>query len=297
MRILPRRLVATLACLAVAAGVAAGCSPVFGGGAPPPAGIGPGHYPSVRAAFEAAWWGAPVSAVSYMETVVIPRESGWDPCAVNPGLGSPGACGLIQPSSAAGLLQLLGHYDLIDSIPGCTVFGFAWWQDPYCNARAGFLLSGGGHNLAPWDGPYLAVYRMAHTSRPRVLSTSGGDPHDLPFAMLDSLGRWYYVAAANLYAEALAAQVPTYSHSFSSGGCPSTAGATAPAGFPSSITQRESGGDPNAVNASSGACGPAQILPSHFGPGGGCQGMTYSECWATLWDGGAGGSNWSETGG
>lgn len=71
-------------------------------------------------------------------------------------------------------------------------------------------------------------------------------------------------------------------------------GSSAPPGFPGSVIQRESGGDPNAVNGSSGAYGCAQILPSHFSSGG-CQGMSYDQCWAYLWAGGAGASNWALT--
>lgn len=79
-----------------------------------------------------------------------------------------------------------------------------------------------------------------------------------------------------------------------SGGCgvPPDDGA-APAGFPDSVIQRESGGDRTASNGSH--IGRAQIACSHYGPGGGCVGLSYSECWAKLWDGGAGASNWAET--
>jgi hypothetical protein len=44
----------------------------------------------------------------------------------------------------------------------------------------------------------------------------------------------------------------------------------------------------------------AQILPEHFngwpnGQPGACAGMSYDECWALLWNDGAGAGNWSAT--
>jgi hypothetical protein len=56
-----------------------------------------------------------------------------------------------------------------------------------------------------------------------------------------------------------------------------------PAGFPDYIIWRESRGDPNAYNASSGAMGCAQILRSHFNPGGTCDGLGYADCWAKMY--------------
>lgn len=70
-----------------------------------------------------------------------------------------------------------------------------------------------------------------------------------------------------------------------------TCAAMAPPGFPDYIIQRESRGDPNARNPS-GAYGCAQIMPEHFSSGA-CQGLDYAACWARLWAGGAGASNWS----
>lgn len=67
-----------------------------------------------------------------------------------------------------------------------------------------------------------------------------------------------------------------------------------PAGFPDSIIQRESGGNPGAVNPSSGAAGCAQIMPFHFSRGQ-CVGLSYQDCWARLWAGGAGASHWACT--
>jgi hypothetical protein len=66
-----------------------------------------------------------------------------------------------------------------------------------------------------------------------------------------------------------------------------------PAGFPDSIIWRESRGDPNAHNPS-GAHGCAQIMPFHFSRGS-CVGLSYAECWAKLWAGGAGASHWACT--
>lgn len=66
-----------------------------------------------------------------------------------------------------------------------------------------------------------------------------------------------------------------------------------PEGFPDYIIDRESGGNPNAVNPRSGALGCAQILPSWFQRG--CSGMSYADCWAAMWNGGKGASNWACT--
>lgn len=71
--------------------------------------------------------------------------------------------------------------------------------------------------------------------------------------------------------------------------------ASKPEGFPDSIIWRESRGDPNAVNSNGGASGCAQIMPFWFAPGGGCYGLAYDECWARMWNGGKGASNWACT--
>ncbi len=133
------RILKPLLALGIAA-VFAGVLPACGGGAAPP-----GVDPAIPAAFERAWAGAPPGAVSYMERVVIPRESGWDPCAFYPGRHDCTA----TPSTAKGLLALLNHDDLLHAV--CPYQYFAW-SDPGCNARAGFFLSGGGHDLSPWGG-------------------------------------------------------------------------------------------------------------------------------------------------
>lgn len=43
--------------------------------------------------------------------------------------------------------------------------------------------------------------------------------------------------------------------------------------IPDYIIQRESGGNPYAVNSSSGAFGCAQVMPFHWAPGGACEGL------------------------
>jgi hypothetical protein len=153
--------------------------------------------------------------------------------------------------------------------------------------------------------------------RAEVNTVTGARPDDYSVeAVMDYLSwaaqqQWYYVAAANAYAAGIAAQQtaalvtreapsspprtwhPSGAPASGGGGGVSGCGATPPPGFPAYIIQRESGGDCGAVNSSSGALGPAQILPSHFAPGGGCAGLSYSACWAALWANGAGASNWS----
>ena len=67
----------------------------------------------------------------------------------------------------------------------------------------------------------------------------------------------------------------------------------APAGFPEGVIQRESSGNRAASNGSH--FGRAQLSCEHYASGGGCVGLSYSECWSKLWAGGAGASNWQET--
>ena len=67
----------------------------------------------------------------------------------------------------------------------------------------------------------------------------------------------------------------------------------APAGFPSGVIQKESSGDRSASNGSH--FGRAQLSCEHYASGGGCVGLSYSECWSKLWAGGAGASNWAQT--
>lgn len=66
-----------------------------------------------------------------------------------------------------------------------------------------------------------------------------------------------------------------------------------PPGFPDYVIDRESSGNRDASNGSH--FGRAQISCQHYQPGRACVGMSYSECWALLWNGGAGASNWEQT--
>lgn len=91
--------------------------------------------------------------------------------------------------------------------------------------------------------------------------------------------------AAEARQRASARQAPT-------GAVSGTCAAMKPAGFPDSIIMRESGGNPEARNASSGAYGCAQIMPFHFSRGS-CVGLDYAACWAKLWAGGAGAGHWA----
>src|SRR3954470_12423869 len=70
--------------------------------------------------------------------------------------------------------------------------------------------------------------------------------------------------------------------------------------IPGYIVQRESGGDPAAVNSSSGAFGCYQLMPEHFSGGGACADLSrdqagQDECASRLWDGGRGSGNWAAT--
>jgi hypothetical protein len=82
--------------------------------------------------------------------------------------------------------------------------------------------------------------------------------------------------------------------------------ASAPSGggacnaIPGYIVQRESGGNPAAVNSSSGAFGCYQLMPEHFAGGGACADLSRDQagqdkCAARLWDGGRGSGNWAAT--
>lgn len=112
----------------------------------------------------------------------------------------------------------------------------------------------------------------------------------------EAVRTWMLTVAANQTAERVrAARIRTSSPVART--TPTVGGSCAamkPAGFPDAIILRESGGDPNARNAS-GAFGCAQIMPQHYRPGGACAGMDYAGCWQRLWNGGAGASNWACT--
>lgn len=77
----------------------------------------------------------------------------------------------------------------------------------------------------------------------------------------------YLASLPKPVAPIVSAPAPTQSAPSASGDCYS--GTQVPAW----IVTRESGGDPNAVNASSGAFGCFQELPSHFAAGGTCAGL------------------------
>lgn len=126
----------------------AACHPT-GPPAPPPGAptCGAGNQ-AVAAAFlgQGHWSQAPGWAQDRMLHVIIPRESGCDPCAFFPGQSNCAA----SPSTAKGLTELLGHDDLIHA--ACPLSYPLPWQDPGCNGYAAFLLSNGGTNLGPWGG-------------------------------------------------------------------------------------------------------------------------------------------------
>lgn len=233
--------------------------------------------------------------VNYFEHIVVPRESGCDPNAIN------------RSSGALGLFQLLGHNDLISA--ACPFNYPLPWNDPWCNSEAARLLYQQG-GRAPWalaDGGHNPDFVLVSVRLP--VATVDATPYG-PQWFIDGISArqqyenavnlWDFIKAASYAQTIIDAQASQIHYSSSGGGsggggsCPADNGSP-PAGFPGYIIQRESGGDPGAVNSSSGACGRAQILPSHFGPGGGCAGQSYSQCWATLWAGGSGSSNWALT--
>jgi hypothetical protein len=100
-----------------------------------------------------------------------------------------------------------------------------------------------------------------------IVTATGQVPSDVGAAEAfgDQLDLWNFVVAAN-YAQSLidaeaAARATAARPRYTNTG-PAVSG---PCG--------ESGGDPNAVNPSSGAFGCWQELPSHFAPGGSCAGL------------------------
>lgn len=171
------------------------------------------------------------------------------------------------------------------------------------------LLVGSGVALTSLATAFVVLEPASAAPRPpavhaaAVVVATGQAPSDVGAAGFygRQLDIWNFVVGAN-YAQALmdaeAAARAAAHRGGGGGGCagwqgPQSNGVSdAPPGFPGYIIARESGGDPTALNCS-GAEGPAQILGSHFAPGGGCYGQTYGQCWATLWANGSGASNWS----
>ncbi len=163
-----RRPLAAIAALALALTIIAGCRPA---GPPPPP---PGGLRQV--VLDAGWGNASPAVQDRVLNVIIPRESGWDPCAFYPGQSNCAA----QPGSnvAKGLFELKGHDDLIHQ--ACPFQYPLPWQDPHCNALAAWFLSGGG-NLAPWGGE-----KASRRPRRHGANDDGWQSHD-PFEGFNSL--------------------------------------------------------------------------------------------------------------
>lgn len=92
--------------------------------------------------------------------------------------------------------------------------------------------------------------------------------------------------AAQARARAAEAAARARSRATSSPAVTGTCAAMKPPGFPDWIIQRESRGNPNALNPS-GAFGCAQLMPSSGGSG------SYAERWARLWADGRGICHWT----
>lgn len=322
-----RRLVLLVA-VALAAGGLAACR----SGAPPASsntciGSAPAEG-AIDAAF--ARFGPTVQAQGNQ---VAKHESGCDPCAFNPrqsncAVWNPGtAKGLFQLLGHDDLIFAAcpNPWGIISwQNPYCNALAASFlyqseggWHPAWTGAiafrskPAGFVLvSAVVRSCARTKGGRYQTVRPGTTaSTPRVCRAlnRGYRTQDAQAVtywnavqLWNATQRWDFVVASN-YAQGLidaqaARRVPQRG-SGGGGGVPvsGACAASAPAGFPSSIIARESGGDPNARNGSSGAFGCAQILPSHFSAGGGCAGQSYAQCWATLWAGGAGSSNWAAT--
>lgn len=102
-------------------------------------------------------------------------------------------------------------------------------------------------------------------------AASGADfPGDV-LAFVDELNRVAWIAAveAEQAREAFAARSAPVVRPSSYAGVGDCTGFA----IPDHIIQRESGGDPYAVNQSSGAFGCAQVMPFHWAPGGACAGL------------------------
>ena len=170
--------------------------------------------------------------------------------------------------------------------------------EPLCSAEA----------VSPVKGPpvlaSLVSFALILFPLPAELTTHNSQPAQSPGSTLEGLNAAIAQRDAALHGLAMLAEAQRQRSAAQARPRPSAPRTTAtpavtgscaamkPAGFPDYIIQRESGGNPNAVNRSSGAQGCAQIMPAHFRSGGGCAGMSYAACWNHLWAGGAGASNW-----
>jgi|GEM_PF-5910255 len=124
------------------------------------------------------------------------------------------------------------------------------------------------------------------TTKPRVVKSNA------------TLERMLYVPPTPSSASATpAAPAQTYTSPAPTGSTASAAPSGGGCGdLPGYIVQRESGGDPNAVNTgapgSASYIGCAQVDSRHFGEWGTCVGLSYVACVNKLWDNGRGASNW-----
>ena len=89
----------------------------------------------------------------------------------------------------------------------------------------------------------------------------------------EHLARWYAGVTAAEEAARVAAARQAASVNVARTGTREGVGDCTGFAIPDHIIQRESGGNPHAINSSSGAFGCAQVMPMHWNPGGACAGL------------------------
>jgi len=171
---------------------------------------------------------------------------------------------------AAALLAIFGAAALgFSSLRGGSAPAQAPYVRPHAVSAAQYDREVAAANVSWQRDVDVLAYTAAYNAHQREL-------------YLQEIARQEQAAAARERSKARAARC----------GVPPDDGA-APAGFPDSVIQAESSGNRAASNGSH--FGRAQLSCEHYASGGGCVGLSYSECWTKLWDGGAGASNWAQT--
>ena len=116
---------------------------------------------------------------------------------------------------------------------------------------------------------------VAGASAPFPLAVVGGETPQAVIAWIEGgeRARWFEGVAAAEGAARVAAARATADQPVARAGARDGVGDCTGFAIPDQIIQRESGGNPYAVNPSSGAFGCAQVMPFHWAPGGACAGL------------------------
>lgn len=130
--------------------------------------------------------------------------------------------------------------------------------------------------IAGTDHPPHVAPPVAEVSAPLLLAVSGADYAGEFFASFASFAQGVRDEEARIAADEMAALEAARRNPVSrvsGGGTYEGVGDCTGFAIPDYIIQRESGGNPYAVNSSSGAFGCAQVMPFHWSPGGACAGL------------------------